>query len=186
MNETPPSSGLTRWLTWANLLTAIRLILIAPTCWLILERYWPGAAVLFTAAAVSDYFDGKLARRFGQTSATGGLFDHATDALYVTAGCWALAEIGLINPLLPWLIPAAFVQYMLDSKALSGRRLRMSALGRYNGIAYFVVVGTGIGLKLLGLDLLEPVLAAGAWLLVATTIVSMLDRLITLVRHRDG
>ncbi len=172
------------WFTWANLLTAVRLILILPTCWLILEGNWLGAAVLFFIAAISDYYDGKIARRLAQTSPTGGLFDHATDALYVTTGCWALAQLGLINPILPWLIPAAFIQYMLDSKALAGHTLRMSTLGRYNGVAYFVLVGTGIGLKLLGWDALLPVLTVAAWALAATTIASMLDRALTLLKSR--
>ncbi len=172
-------------MTWANLLTAIRLILIVPSCWLIVGGHWLGAAALFTIAAVSDYYDGKIARRLAQTSTQGGLFDHATDALYVTAGCWALAHVGLINPILPWLIPAAFIQYMLDSKALAGHNLRMSTLGRYNGVAYFVIIGTGIGLRLLGWDLLLPVLAVAGWLLAATTVASMLDRAVTLAKSRS-
>ena len=97
----PERSQPTLWFTWANLLTAVRLILIAPTCWLMLKEHWLGAAVLFTAAAVSDYYDGKVARRLAQPSAKGGLFDHATDALYVTAGCGTLAYLGLINVILP-------------------------------------------------------------------------------------
>ncbi len=178
-----PRSTTSIWFTWANLLTAVRLVLIPPTCWLILEAHWLWAALLFTAAATSDYFDGRVARRLNQTSPAGGLFDHATDALYVTSGCWALAEAGFINPYLPWLIAAAFVQYMLDSRALAGHKLRMSTLGRYNGIAYFVVIGTGIGLNLLGLELLLPVLYWGAWLLVATSLASMLDRAVTLIQR---
>ena len=43
---------------------------------------------------------------------------------------------------LPGLVAAAFVQYTLDSRALAGQRLRASALGRWNGIAYFVLLAT--------------------------------------------
>ena len=140
------------WLTWANLLTATRLLVLAPLVYAILQSQWLLAALLFSIAVVTDIYDGKLARRLQQTSPQGGLFDHATDALAVTLGSWALAQQSLISAWLPWMIPLAFIQYMLDSKALAGASLRMSRLGRYNGIAYYALLGTGIGIQLLDLD----------------------------------
>ena len=86
----PPSPSTN--IAWANLLTGLRLIVLAPCVVAILQGYWWAAAALFTVAALSDYYDGKLARRFNQTSPFGGLFDHATDALFVTACCWAAAR----------------------------------------------------------------------------------------------
>ena len=132
-------------LTWANLLTAARVLMIVPLTHAVLQQLWLWAAILFTAAAVSDYYDGKVARALNQTSPWGALFDHASDALLVSVGCGALAGLGLINPYLPWLIGAAFIQYMLDSKALAGQELRTSRIGRSNGVAYYVLLGTGIG-----------------------------------------
>ncbi len=171
-----------RWATWANFLTAFRLASIPPTFFAIAFGDWLIAATLFTLAAVSDYYDGQLARRFGQATPQGGLFDHATDALYVTSACTALATLDLVNPWLCGLIPAAFIQYMLDSRSLAGRPLRTSLIGRYNGVAYFVVAGTAIGAALLDWQWLLPVVAVAAWILVATTVVSMIDRLVTLLR----
>jgi len=153
-----------------------------PTLYCILNRYWLAAALLFTGAVVTDFFDGKLARRLDETSAFGGLFDHATDALYVSLGCWAFAQLGMINALLPWLIPIAFVQYMLDSKALAGVALRMSAIGKSNGVAYYVILGTVIGSELLQWQWLSTPIQWAAWGLVATTILSMIDRALTLWR----
>lgn len=172
------------WWTWANALTAVRLVLIVPTTLAILAGSWWPAAALFTLAAVTDFYDGVVARKLSQMSPLGGFFDHATDAVFVTAGCWALAQVGLVNPYLHWLIPLAFVQYALDSKALAGKALRTSTIGRSNGVAYFVAVGTGIGASALGFDWLLPVLALFAWLLVLTTVVSMFDRAMALVRHK--
>ncbi len=171
-----------RWATWANLLTAFRLASIPATFFAIAFGDWLIAATLFTLAAVSDFYDGQLARRFNQATSFGGLFDHATDALYVTSCCTALATLGLVNPWLCALIPTAFAQYMLDSRALTGRPLRTSLIGRYNGVAYFVLAGTAIGASLLGWQWLLGIVAVAAWLLVATTVVSMLDRLLTLLR----
>ncbi len=161
-------------MTWANALTAIRLLTIVPLCGAILSTDWLLAAGLFTVAALTDYFDGPLARRFGQSSAVGRFIDHASDALFVTAACTTLACSGHINNVLPFLIPTAFLQYMIDSRVFQGRALRPNPLGRWNGITYYVLPGIVIGAHLLHIEhLLMPVAAALAWLLVISTMVSM-------------
>lgn len=174
------------WATWANLLTALRLASVPAMLLAIQHHDWGVAAVLFAVAIVTDVGDGKLARYFNQASALGGLLDHATDALFVTAMAWALASTGTINAWLWILIGAAFIQYMLDSRALAGQHLRASALGRGNGIAYFALAGTAIGAHLLDWQWLLGVVAVAAWICVATTLISMGDRAATLVRGAVG
>jgi phosphatidylglycerophosphate synthase len=166
------------WLTVANIFTLTRLALALPTALAIVRADWPLAAALFAFAVATDLFDGPVARRFGQQSALGGLLDHATDAIFVTTVLAALAAAGYVTWVLPVLVPAAFVQYMLDSSALRGRHLRANWLGRANGIGYFVISGAVLlhGALGPGFDL-EPWASVGAWLLVATTLCSMLDRL---------
>ena len=61
------------WLTWANALTALRLLSAGPCAWLAASGRWPEAAALFTFAVATDLLDGPLARRLGQTSALGGI-----------------------------------------------------------------------------------------------------------------
>ena len=173
-----------QWATWANLLTTLRLCCIPAVYLAISASDWLIAACLFALAAISDYFDGKLARYFKQANPLGGLFDHTTDALFVTVCCAALAQLNLSNPWLPLLIPAAFVQYMLDSRALAGQPLRTSLLGRYNGIAYFVLAGVAIGAGLLSWSWLLAAVPALSWVLCATTVLSMFDRLMLLLRLR--
>lgn len=182
---TPEDASSTPWLTWANGLTLLRLIAIGPAAWAILAGHWQLAALLFAVAAVTDLADGPLARHFGHASPFGGLFDHGTDALFVTTALGALAAAGFINPYLPVLVALAFIQYMFDSKALAGAELRTSLLGRNNGIAYFVMVGIPIVREALGLSW-PPLnwIAALAWLLVLSTGASMLDRGLTLLRQR--
>jgi phosphatidylglycerophosphate synthase len=34
----------------------------------------------------TDWLDGRIARRFGETSALGGFLDHVTDAAFVSLG----------------------------------------------------------------------------------------------------
>lgn len=169
--------------TWANLLTAIRAVVVVPMCYAILNQAWIIAALLFITAVVTDIFDGKVARRLNQTSPFGGLFDHSTDAAFVSLSCWAFANQDTINDLLPVFIILAFMQYMLDSKALAGVALRMSAIGRNNGIAYYILVGTLIGAQVLNWQWLLQIAGYVAWLLVVSTGLSMLDRAVTLLRQ---
>lgn len=161
-------------MTWANALTAVRLLTIVPLFDAIIGADWLLAAGLFALAALTDYFDGPLARRLGETSAVGGFIDHASDALFVTSAGTALACAGYINGVLPFLIPIAFLQYTIDSQVFRGRALRPNPLGRWNGITYYVLPGIVIGAHALHLELLlMPVASALAWLLVASTLVSM-------------
>ncbi|MGI9326051.1 MAG: CDP-alcohol phosphatidyltransferase family protein [Pseudomonadales bacterium] len=136
-------------LTAANLLTLSRALIALPCAFFITEQHWVPAAVLFTAAALSDYFDGRVARAAGQSSVAGGVFDHATDAWFVSLCLGAGAYTDQVTLWLAPLIVLAFLQYVLDSSVLQGKPLRANWLGRGNGIAYFVLTGFVIGIPLL-------------------------------------
>jgi phosphatidylglycerophosphate synthase len=174
-----------RWLTLANGLTALRLA-VAPALVVALLRGASGpAAALFALAVATDLLDGRVARRFGEVSPLGGLLDHAADATLVVAGLGALALRGAVPAALPVLVAAAFFQYVLDSSALAGRRLRASGLGRLNGIAYFVLLGIPVVRDALGLRVPGAApLRLLAFALVATTLLSMGDRAAAWLRLR--
>ena len=173
------------WITWANLLTLGRLCSIAPCVWAISTGRWILASLVFTLAVISDFLDGPVARRFSHATRLGGLLDHATDALFVSICLATLAWVGLVNVFLPVLVLAAFLQYTFDSKALSGQSLRTSWLGRSNGIAYFVAVGIPVIRNGLGWGFPPDTwIKLFAWVLVATSVLSMLDRAATLIRTR--
>jgi len=169
--------GRPRWLTLANLLTLLRFAAAPLLAWAV----WRGAALtagaLFWGAVASDLADGRIARHRGEASSLGGLLDHATDATCVSLGLFAFAAKGALNFLLPVLIALAFAQYVCDSRALKGWPLRTSWLGRWNGIAYFALLGTPVTRDLLGFTWpADPLVAALGWILVATTLASMADR----------
>lgn len=173
------------WKTWANLLTLLRLACILPGAWALLAGDWVSAAVLFVIAVVTDFFDGRLARRMGHVSALGGLFDHATDALFVSTMLFVLGVLDLVPLWLAPLVALAFVQYMFDSRALAGHALQASWIGRNNGIAYFVIVGVPVIRNALDLDWpADDWILIGGWVLVATTLVSMIDRAAALLKTR--
>ena len=78
-----------------NILTLLR---VAAIPLLVLLFYLPqpiatwGCAVLFTVAAITDWFDGWLARRTGQTTAFGAFLDPVADKLIVATALVLLAE----------------------------------------------------------------------------------------------
>lgn len=172
-------------LTLPNLLSALRPVLALPSAWFTWQQQWIVAATILIVAVATDFLDGWLARRTDQVSDFGGLLDHASDAVFVTATLAGLAGLGLVPMALPFLVAIAFIQYVLDSNALAGRPLRASRLGRYNGIAYFVLAGFPILQSALQI-ILVPMgwFYWIGWLLIASTIVSISDRLMTLSKVR--
>ena len=174
-----------RWTTRANALTLARAASAPALAFAITSGHALGAAGLFAFAVASDLADGRIARRRGEASPFGGLLDHASDALCVTAGLGALAHVGEVPLVLPWLVAAAFLQYVFDSRAAGSRALRASPLGRWNGIAYFVLLGTPLVRDVLGLGWPAPApVRALGWGLVASTLLSMADRAVALLRSR--
>jgi CDP-diacylglycerol---glycerol-3-phosphate 3-phosphatidyltransferase len=171
----------------ANALTAIRLCLVLPFAWLMAASDGaraPWAAAILAVGIATDLLDGVVARRRGTASAGGRLFDHTADVLLVVAGLAGGAMRGVFPWILPVLVGLAFTQYALDSYWLDrAGQLRASRLGRYNGILYFVPLAGDILVRLGG-EPLRPVVTAIAWLLVASTLVSMAERMIAAIRVR--
>jgi CDP-diacylglycerol--glycerol-3-phosphate 3-phosphatidyltransferase len=172
----------------ANLLSGLRLLSVLPFALLV----WRGgaanavwAAGLFALAIVTDLADGPLARKRGTASALGRVLDHGSDFLFVCTGLAAAAARGHVPWLLPGLVALAFAQYVVDSFWLHrARELRMSALGRWNGILYFVPLGGAILIEL-GLGLLAAPNTNVAWALVASTVASITDRALAATRAPD-
>jgi phosphatidylglycerophosphate synthase len=177
----------------AHLLTGLRLLTVVPAAWAF-SRPDRGSAWLLVALVVvaiaTDILDGKVARRTGPASARGMLFDHTTDFLFVTGGLTGASVAGLLPAMLPVLIVVAFAQYVLDSYFLHRQRqLRMSFLGRWNGILYFVplVMITIAALRVPGLgELARALVRPFAVLLTVSTVASIVDRAVAPLRARHG
>ena len=174
--------------TVPNYLTLTRLLLVGPLSFMMAKQFWLAATVIFLIAVLSDILDGYLARTLDQTSTLGGLFDHATDAIFVCVGLSFLAAEDLVSHWLPPLVILSFVQYVLDSNAQSGQRLKSSAIGRANGIAYFVLLGCALGFKVLDYNsnTLMQMIVITSWFLCSSTIISMFVRAIALWKSARG
>jgi cardiolipin synthase len=84
-----------------NLITGLRILLVAPFLWLLLTERYEAALVLFVIAGVSDALDGFLAKYYGWTSELGGLLDPIADKLLLIG---AILALGWLNELPAWLV----------------------------------------------------------------------------------
>ena len=164
----------------ANAITFVRFVCIVPFAYFMTHGDQHSAEVallIFIVALASDFADGSVARKLGTVTSFGGTFDHTVDFLFVTSGLFAGASRGAFPWILPALIVGAFAQYFIDSYWIHRHgKLRRSKLGRYNGILYFVPSCVEILIRL-GANLLQPLLTILVWALVASTVISMGQRL---------
>jgi cardiolipin synthase len=114
--EPPPSERV--W-TIPNLLCLLRLLGVPLFLWLALGPEADGWALAVLAfAGISDYADGKIARRFNQSSRLGALLDPAADRLYILATLIALTVRDIVPLWLAVVIPARDVLLALTLPVL--------------------------------------------------------------------
>jgi cardiolipin synthase len=87
-----------RVLTLPNGLSLLRLLLVPVFFWLVLDQFDGWALTVLAVSGISDYLDGKLARRWGQVSRMGQLLDPAADRLYIVSTLLGLA----LRDVVPW------------------------------------------------------------------------------------
>jgi cardiolipin synthase len=66
-----------------NVITVIRILLVAPTSWMLWNMDYAAALVLMALAGLSDALDGALARRFNWGSKLGAALDPIADKILV-------------------------------------------------------------------------------------------------------
>jgi cardiolipin synthase len=88
-----------RILTIPNALSFVRLLLVPVFLWLVLgPKYDELALAVLMVSGVTDYLDGKLARRLNQTSKIGAILDPVADRFFILA-----VVIGLgYRDIIPW------------------------------------------------------------------------------------
>lgn len=138
------------------------------------------AATIFALAAVTDWLDGYLARRWQQTSPFGAFLDPVADKLMVAV---ALVALVAVNPSLLFALPAAViicreiaVSALREWMAELGKRARVavSAMGKFKTAAQMISITMllyhdpvmGIPMHLLGLVLLYVAAVLTLWSMV--------------------
>jgi cardiolipin synthase len=115
MGATGQSEVSSRIFTIPNLLSFIRLALVPVFLVLIILRADFAALVVLVISSVTDYFDGQIARRFGQVTRLGQLLDPAADRLFIFAALIGLSISGII----PWWLGVVII----------GRDVMLAVLG---------------------------------------------------------
>jgi CDP-diacylglycerol--glycerol-3-phosphate 3-phosphatidyltransferase len=141
-----------------NLLTGSRLVLalftffalasvgqasesLPPEAQFALER-WAFAA--FVVAAITDFFDGWLARRFGVTSLTGAILDPIADKVLVCGailGLLALRTADILIPSALILFREFTVSALRETTAGKGVRLPVTLLAKWKTTLQLVALG---------------------------------------------
>ncbi len=175
-SETP-----TRRLNWPNMLTYAR---IAAVPLIVLLMEWPGdktlrwsALAVFIIAAVTDYFDGYLARAWSQQTTMGRMLDPIADKLLVAACLLMVVADGTVKG---WWVWAAVI-ILCREILVSGLReflveLRVSVpvsrIAKWKTVMQLVAIGF-----LIAAPVSEPAMPGaatfGLWLLVVAAILTL-------------
>ncbi|KEA61872.1 CDP-diacylglycerol--glycerol-3-phosphate 3-phosphatidyltransferase [Marinobacterium lacunae] len=120
-----------------NILTLLRIVLI-PVFVLVYYLPFPWAplasAAIFSLAAITDWFDGYLARKLNQTSPFGAFLDPVADKLMVAAALVVLVETFAE----PWMtIPAVVI--IGREIVISALREWMAELGKRANVAVSMI-----------------------------------------------
>lgn len=101
------------------------------------------AAALFIFAALTDFFDGYLARRWKVESTLGAFLDTTADKLLVTGALLALTSIGRVSiwAALVIMMREFVVMALRGLVALGGGIVRPSTWGKIKATAQFVAIG---------------------------------------------
>ncbi len=94
-----------RILTPPNVLSLLRLACVPLFLWLILTYQDNWAVVVLTFSGVSDYLDGKIARKYNLVTRFGQLIDPLADRLYILSTLLGLAW----REIIPWWLVAVLV-----------------------------------------------------------------------------
>lgn len=121
-------------LTWPNLVTVVRLCCIPVFLWLLFGRDDRlAASLLLGGLGATDWVDGYLARRLGQTSEIGKILDPTADRLLFLVGIVAMLVDGSVPV---WFGVATLVREVfvavaaLVLGALGARRIDVTWLGK--------------------------------------------------------
>jgi CDP-diacylglycerol---glycerol-3-phosphate 3-phosphatidyltransferase len=122
--------------------TSIRIVATPVVMGLILGHSYTAAAIVFLAVSSTDWFDGRLARRWNVSSRLGSFLDTTADKLLVTGVLVALVSVGRASPWLSVVIIGRelIVLGLRAAVAAQGLHLEASMLGKWKATAQFAAL----------------------------------------------
>jgi cardiolipin synthase len=118
------------FLTWLRvaLIPLVVGVFYLPHAWLTPFEQGVAATIVFIVAAVTDWFDGFLARRWNQTSAFGAFLDPVADKLMVAGALLVLVQLDRVNAAVAFIIIGREI-------AISALREWMAQIGASKSVA---------------------------------------------------
>jgi phosphatidylglycerophosphate synthase len=156
----------------ANAVTGLRIVLTPVFLWSVRHAQDGGASALaplvFAAVALSDFLDGRVARRLGAANGGGRVLDHGADIVFILAALTLYVRLGAVPWWVPASIAASFAVYVIDSLLRSGRRPALigSRIGHLGGVCNYALIGVLVGNDTAGLGWLPTWLMDGLFALV--------------------
>jgi cardiolipin synthase len=122
------------FLTWLRIVAipAFVAVLYLPEDWIVEHTQNVISMWIFIAAAVTDWLDGYLARKWNQTTSFGAFLDPVADKLMVAAALIVLTEKGIVDP---------FASLIIIGREITISALRewMAQLGQSKSVAVNVL-----------------------------------------------
>lgn len=162
-----------------NLISVLRILLVAPTVYYLLNQDYKSALVLFVIAGFSDGIDGFLARQFKWQSRLGAILDPIGDKLLLVSCYLALGWLGNLPVMLVVLvilrdviIVSGAVLYHMLIEVVPIQPLMISKINTVMQIALVVLV-IFAGAELTSSSLVSPsIIESLIWLVYGTTLAS--------------
>jgi cardiolipin synthase len=151
-------------LTWLRvaLIPLVVGVYYLPEHWLPVAERNLASTLVFIVAAVTDWFDGYLARRWNQTSAFGAFLDPVADKLMVAGALLVLVQLDRVNAVIAFIIVgreitiSALREWMAEIGAR--KSVAVSSLGKIKTAVQMVAIPL-----LLFHDPLHGVIDTHAW-----------------------
>lgn len=144
MTTVPTTAAASPW-NVPNLLTTIRLVLAVGVMALIANHWYGWAFTAFVVAASTDWIDGFYARRYGQVTKLGRIFDPFVDKIIICGAFIALVEIGG-SGIAAWMAIIVVARELLVTSLRgliegAGGDFSASQLGKWKMVLQCVAVG---------------------------------------------
>ena len=164
-------------LTWLRvaLIPLVVGVFYLPDTWLSLFDKSVASTAIFIVAAVTDWFDGFLARRWNETSAFGAFLDPVADKLMVAGALLVLVQLGRVDAVIAFIIIgreiaiSALREWMAQLGA--SKSVAVSSLGKIKTIAQMIAIPMLLYYDRLFGVIYTPTL--GTWLLAVAAVLTV-------------
>jgi cardiolipin synthase len=164
-------------LTWLRmaLIPLVVGVFYLPHSWLSPFHQGVASTIIFIVAALTDWIDGFLARRWNQTSSFGAFLDPVADKLMVAGALLVLVQLGRVDAVIAFVIIgreiaiSALREWMAQIGA--SKSIAVSSLGKIKTIAQMVAIPMLLYYDMLFGLIWTPTL--GSWLLTIATVLTV-------------